>query len=86
MKTHHYVQSEKCNLKCTYCNVDTLNKHKHTYDDFLGYYHTYIKPNDEPYNFDIFGESMGRYRMMDISNFYVNVFFVALIFSRFLLQ
>lgn len=55
MKTHHYVQSEMCNLKCTYCNVDTLNKHKHTYDDFLGYYHTYIKPNDEPYNFDIFG-------------------------------
>lgn len=55
MKTHHYVQSERCNLKCTYCNVDTLNKHKHTYDDFLGYYNTHIKPNDEHYNFDIFG-------------------------------
>ena len=55
MKTHHYVQSEMCNLKCTYCNVDTKNKHKHSFDDFLDYYSNYVQPANEEYQFDIFG-------------------------------
>lgn len=54
-KTWHYIISEKCNMKCTYCNVDVTNATKLSNDDFYKFYLENIIPTDEEYQFDIFG-------------------------------
>ena len=52
MKTWHYIISEKCNMKCTYCNVDVDNNIRLDKEFFLEF-----KKNigNEPYIFSIFG-------------------------------
>lgn len=54
-KTWHYIISEKCNFKCTYCNVDVNNPTKLSNEDFDNFYKENIELIDEEYQFDIFG-------------------------------
>lgn len=54
-KTWHYIISEKCNMKCTYCNVDVDNAVRLTNDDFDIFYNDNIRNSQEKYQFDIFG-------------------------------
>lgn len=55
MKLWHYVISEYCNMRCTYCDVDVDNRTKQSNDKFDKFYNTHIVPDDEEYDFDIFG-------------------------------
>ena len=55
MKTLHYVLSEKCNLNCSYCDVNVNDKHYHSNKDFDKFFESYINPLNEEYQFDIFG-------------------------------
>lgn len=54
-KTWHYIISEKCNMRCTYCNVDVDNAVRLTNDDFNTFYNDNIRNASEKYQFDIFG-------------------------------
>ena len=64
---YHYVLSEKCNMNCTYCNVDKQSKLYSTIEDFNNYYSTI---NDLEFDFDIFGGEPFLY--LDIVNHIVN--------------
>ncbi len=55
MKTWHFVISEKCNMNCTYCNVNKTSNESVDFLNFLSFYDKNIFGKDEQYKFDIFG-------------------------------
>ncbi len=54
-KIWHYVISEKCNMNCSYCNVDKQSDKKSDFLDFLDFYDKNIFGTPDNYQFDIFG-------------------------------
>jgi len=54
MKTWHYVISEKCNLKCLYCNVDVNNNLRLDERAFDIFYKKILSSN-ERYILSLFG-------------------------------
>lgn len=67
MKTWHYIISEKCNMNCTYCNVDVDNNIRLDKEFFLEF-----KKNigTEPYIFSIFGGE--PFLQLDIIKFIIS--------------
>ena len=53
MRKYHYIISEQCNMKCSYCNVDVDNLTKLSNVQFDNFYQTINQ--QEEYDFDIFG-------------------------------
>lgn len=69
MKYWHYVVSELCNMKCTYCNVDVDNKLRLDTDFFDKFYNENLY-NNEPFVFSIFGGEV--FLQVDIVEYIIN--------------
>lgn len=69
MKDWHYIISEKCNMKCTYCNVDVNNNIRLDKEFFLEFKKT-IEETNEDYTFSIFGGE--PFLQVDIIKFIVS--------------
>jgi len=54
MQRYHYIISEKCNMNCSYCNVDVDSNVQLSLEYFFEFIKD-LKRKNEPYIFDIFG-------------------------------